>query len=271
MTGTDTGTILETIVAVKREEVALLRPRREELRARAADAASPRDFAGALRDAGEVRLLAEVKRSSPSAGPIRPDADAAQVARWYEAGGAAAVSVLTDRRFFGGALEDLVGVRAAVALPVLRKDFMIDALQLFEARAAGADAILLIVRILEDSRMRELLELAHELGMSALVEAHDTDELGRALAVGARLVGVNNRDLATFRTDMELSVRLAPSVPSGVTFVAESGIRSPVDVRRLGEVGVDAILVGESLMRRPDPVGATRALVGVPKLAGARS
>jgi indole-3-glycerol phosphate synthase len=270
MARTGTDTILDTIVAVKREEVAELSGRGAELRDRAADAPGARDFAAALRHPGEVRLLAEVKRRSPSAGPIRADADAPTIAGWYQSGGAAAVSVLTDERFFGGRLADLVAVRAAVELPVLRKDFIIDALQIFEARAAGADAILLIARILDDTVLAELLGQAGELGMAALVEAHDTEELDRALAVGARLVGVNNRDLATFVTDMELSVRVAPTVASQVTFVAESGIRTPDDVRRLGEVGVDAILVGESLMRQPDPAAAARALVGISKRAAAR-
>jgi indole-3-glycerol phosphate synthase len=270
MAGTGTQTILDSIVAAKREEVARLAGQGTELRARAESASPPRDFAGALRRRSEVRLLAEVKRRSPSAGPIRADADAPTVAGWYEAGGAAAVSVLTDGRFFGGSLGDLVAVREAISLPVLRKDFVIDEMQVLEARAAGADAILLIVRILEQPRIVDLLGLAAELGMATLVEAHDAEELDRALAAGARLLGVNNRDLATFQTDMELSIRLAPTVPAGVTFVAESGIRTTGDVRRLGEAGVDAILVGESLMRQPDPASSARELVGVVKREGVR-
>jgi len=249
-------------VEVKRDEVAALVPRGAELRARAADAEPPRGFAAALRRPEEVRLLAEVKRRSPSAGEIRPGADPVDVARAYEEGGAAAVSVLTDREFFGGDLEFLRRVRAGVGLPALRKDFVVDPLQLWEARAAGADAVLLIVRILDDALLRELLGLARELGMDALVEVHDAGELERALGADARLVGVNNRDLATFHTDLELCVRLASGVPGEVTLVGESGIRTPVDVDRLGAAGIDAILVGESLMRQDDLRGAAAALAG---------
>jgi indole-3-glycerol phosphate synthase len=263
--------ILQRIVEVKRDEVAGVAPRREELRARARDAAPPRGFAAALRRPGEVRLLAEVKRRSPSAGEIRPGADPVDVARAYEAGGAAAVSVLTDREFFGGDLEFLRRVRAAVGLPAIRKDFLIDPVQVWEARAAGADAVLLIVRILDDALLAELLGLAEETGMDALVEVHDAAELERALAAGARLVGVNNRDLGSFHTDLELSVRLAPAVPAEVTLVAESGIRTAADVDRLGAAGVDAILVGESLMRQDDLRAAAAALAGRPRDPSARS
>lgn len=270
MTSITTGSVLERIVARKREEVAALARRAAELRSRAAAAPPPRDFAAALRRPAEVRLLAEVKRRSPSAGAIRADADAPTVARWYEAGGAAAVSVLTDRDFFGGALADLERVRAAVSLPVLRKDFVVDPLQVWEARAAGADAVLLIVRILDDARLADLQALARELGMAALIEAHDAAELARALTAGARLVGINNRDLASFRTDLALSLRLAPRVPAAVTLVAESGIASAADVLRLGTAGVDAVLVGESLMREPEPARAAAALVGQPKRSGVR-
>lgn len=230
----------------------------------------PRPFAAALRHPSQVRLLAEVKRRSPSAGEIRPGAVPAEVARAYRDAGAAACSVLTDREFFGGSLEALREVRAAVDLPVLRKDFVVDPLQLWEARAAGADAVLLIVRILEDAELADLLALARELGMDALVEAHDAAELERALAAGATLVGINHRDLDTFHTELGLSAELAPRVPAGVTYVAESGIRTPEDVDRLGASGVDAILVGESLMRQPDLRAAAAALVGRPRAAGAR-
>lgn len=263
--------ILERIVATKRDEVAELAPRRGELRARAADSAPARGFAAALRRPGEVRLLAEVKRRSPSAGEIRAGADPVEVARAYEAGGAAAVSVLTDREYFGGDLECLRGVRAGVGLPVIRKDFLVDPAQLWEARAAGADAVLLIVRILDDALLAELLGLAAETGMDALVEVHDAGELTRALSAGARLVGVNNRDLGSFRTDLELSARLAPSVPGGVTLVAESGIRTAADVDRLGAAGVDAVLVGESLMRQDDLRAAAAALAGRPRDPAARA
>jgi len=261
--------ILHRIVDVKRAEVRALRGRASELRERASSASPPRGFAAALRRPGEVRLLAEVKRRSPSAGEIRPGADPVDVARAYREGGAAALSVLTDRDFFGGELAFLERVRAAVDLPVLRKDFVIHPLQLWEARAADADAVLLIVRILTDAEMAGLLTLASELGMDALVEAHTAEEMDRALAAGATLVGINNRDLATFVTDLGLSISLAKGVSEEVTLVAESGIRTAADVDRLGAAGFDAILVGESLMRQPDLAAAARALVGRPKSARA--
>jgi indole-3-glycerol phosphate synthase len=257
--------ILDRIVAVKHAEVRALRGRASELRGQAANAPAPRGFAAALRRPGEVRLLAEVKRRSPSAGEIRPGADPEEVARAYQQGGAAALSVLTDRDFFGGELAFLARVRAAVDLPVLRKDFVVDALQLHEARAAGADAVLLIARILPDPLLAELHGTARELGMDALVEVHDAEEMARAMAAGATLVGVNNRDLATFTTDLGLSERLAAGVPASVTLVAESGIRAAADVDRLGAAGFDAILVGESLMRQPDLAAAAAALVGRPR------
>jgi indole-3-glycerol phosphate synthase len=262
--------MLERIVEVKRREVELLRPRGEELRSRAREVAPARPFAAALRNRGEVRLLAEIKRRSPSAGAIREGADPVDVARAYRQGGAAALSVLTDRDFFGGSMEVLRAVRAVVELPLLRKDFIIDPLQVWEARGAGADAILLIVRILSDAQMGELHDLAREQGMDVLIEAHDEEELHRAGAVGGDLIGVNNRDLDTFRTDLELSIRLARAVPPEITLVAESGIRSAGDVLRLGAAGVDAILVGESLMRQDDLVSAASALVGHPRDAAAR-
>ncbi|HEX8275173.1 MAG TPA: indole-3-glycerol phosphate synthase TrpC [Longimicrobiaceae bacterium] len=262
--------ILQRIVDTKRGEVADLLPRLAELRSRATDAPPARGFAAALRRPGEVRLLAEVKRRSPSAGEIRPGADPVEVARAYEQGGAAAVSVLTDREYFGGDLEFLRRVREAVALPAIRKDFLIDPAQLWEARAAGADAVLLIVRILDDARLGELLGLAAETGMDALVEVHDAEELERALAAGSVLVGVNNRDLGSFRTELDLSVRLAASVPGGVTLVAESGIRTAGDVDRLGAAGIDAVLVGESLMRQDDLRAAAAALAGRPRDPAAR-
>lgn len=263
--------ILDRIVQVKHEEVRRLAPRAAELRAGAEDAPPPRGFAAALRHPARVQLLAEVKRRSPSAGEIRPGADPAEVARAYEAAGAAACSVLTDGQFFGGSLDALRAVRAAVAIPLLRKDFVVDPVQLWEARAAGADAVLLIVRILDDARIADLLALARELGMDALVETHDAAEMERALRLGAGLVGVNNRDLDTFRTELELSLRMAADVPAGVTYVAESGIRTADDVDRLGAAGVDAILVGESLMRQPDLRAAAAALVGRPRAAEARA
>jgi indole-3-glycerol phosphate synthase len=264
------ASILDRIVQTKKSEVLRVAGRLAEYRDIARQADAPRGFAAALRRPAEVRLLAEVKRRSPSAGDIRPGADPVGVARAYVSGGAAALSVLTDRDYFGGDLDFLRAVRSAVPVPVIRKDFLIDPVQVWEARAAGADAVLLIVRILEPALLQELHGLARELGMDALVEAHTEDELDRALAVGATLVGVNNRDLDTFVTDLDLSIRLAPRVPAAVTYVAESGIRTAQDVDRLGAAGVDAILVGESLMRQADVGAAAAALAGRPRRAGAR-
>jgi len=261
---------LAEIVETKRGEVAGLVGRAAELRREAESALPARAFAAALRVGPEVRLLAEIKRRSPSAGWIREGVDVVEVASAYVEGGAAALSVLTDAPYFGGDLEALRRVRASVDLPLLRKDFTIDPVQIWEARAAGADAVLLIVRILDDARLADLHTLARELGMDVLVEVHDEEELGRALAVGASLVGVNNRDLSTFRTDLALSVELAPGVDARVTLVAESGIRTAEDVCRLGAAGVDAILVGESLMRQTDLVSAARALAGHPRDAAVR-
>jgi indole-3-glycerol phosphate synthase len=271
MAGVVRGGVLGEIVRRKRAEVAGLRRRAAEVRARAKDAPPARDLAGALRRADEVRVLAEVKRRSPSAGWIAQEADAVEVASAYAEAGAAAVSVLTDVEGFGGSLDDLRRVRASVELPVLRKDFLVDPIQVWEARATGADAVLLILRILDDPMFVELHSLASELGMSVLVEAHDEHEIDRALGHGTGLLGVNNRDLDTFQTDLELSVRVAPRIPSSVTLVSESGIRTAADVELLGAAGVDAVLVGESLMRGRDPGAAAAALVGRGRSAGARS
>lgn len=261
--------MLDEIVAAKRLEAGRLRL--AEVRAAAADAPPVRDFVSALQDPARVRVIAEVKRRSPSAGWIRPDADAATVARGYAAAGAAAISVLTDHAWFGGALADLADVRRAVDLPVLRKDFVVAPEQVWEARAAGADAVLLIARILDDAALGQLHEAAGDAGLAALVEVHDEAEIERALGAGARVVGVNNRDLSVFRTDLAVSERLAPLVPAGVVLVAESGIAAPADVDRLGAAGVDAVLVGEVLMRAAVPDAALRTLVGRPRTAGARS
>lgn len=261
------GDLLARIVAAKRDEMAALAPRADALE-RAALAAGPaRGFEAALRSGGAVAVIAEFKRRSPSAGNLGGAEGPARTAEAYEAMGAAAVSVLTDRAFFGGALADLVAARAACDLPVLRKDFVLAPIQVYEARAAGADAILLIVRILEDGPLRELRELAEELGMDALVEVHDGSELGRALASGARLIGVNNRDLATFTTDLGVTHRLAGAVPADRTLVAESGIRTPADVDALGEAGVHAVLVGETLMRSGAAGAAATNLVGRRRVA----
>jgi indole-3-glycerol phosphate synthase len=263
--GSRTGDILDRIVATKREEAAALRGREGALRRACADAPPVRDLAARLRADDSVALIAEVKRRSPGAGPIRPGLDPAAVASDYARAGAAGVSVLTDGPWFGGSLADLGAVRARVDVPVLRKDFTLVPEQVLEARAGGADAVLLIVRILDDAQLRDLRELAESLGMTALVEVHGADELQRALASGARLVGVNNRDLTTFRTTLDHTFALLPSIPADVTVVSESGIRTAADVDRLGSEGVHAVLVGEALLREPDPGAAARGLAGRPR------
>jgi indole-3-glycerol phosphate synthase len=262
-------TILDTIAARKRLELAERRAAEPlpmlERRARAA--APPRDFAGAItRPPGSPtpRIIAEIKRASPSKGMLHPDLDPAQVAQAYAGGGAAALSVLTDRDFFGGSFADLAAARAAVSLPVLRKDFLLDEYGVLEARANGADAVLLIAALLDAATLRRLRELAADLGMAALVEVHDAAEMAAAAESGARIVGVNNRDLRTFTVDLDLTARLAPLRPRGTLLVAESGIRTPADVRRLAAYGADCLLVGESLVTAPDPGAQLRALLGDP-------
>jgi indole-3-glycerol phosphate synthase len=206
-----------------------------------------------------------VKRRSPSAGEIRGGASAAEVAAIYAAAGASAISVLTDRVHFGGELADLQEARRRVMLPLLRKDFTLDALQVYEAKAAGASAVLLIVRLLDDAQLADLGALAAELGLAALVEVHDERELERAAGVGARLIGINNRDLATLRTDLGTTLRLAPLVPRECVVVGESGISSAQDVALLATAGVSAVLVGEALMRADDPIRLAGSLAAVPR------
>ena len=254
--------ILERIVETKRREVEALGRNLAELRGRAEDAPPARDFTGSLRSADGVAVIAEIKRRSPGAGAIRTDLDPLRLGPTYEAGGATALSVLTDTEYFGGSLGDLAGVRGLVKIPVLRKDFVIDESQVYEARGAGADAILLIVRILDDERLRSLRTLAEELGMSVLVEAHDGAEVERGLAAGARLLGINNRDLRTFEARIDVTLSLADRVPPSVVLVSESGIHTPADVGSVGEMGVDAVLVGESLLRQEDPGVGVTILVG---------
>ena len=255
--------VLERILARKRDELAALRPQAGTLRARAERAGATRGFARALRVGPAPRVVAEFKRASPSRGEIRPGADPVAIAREYAAAGAAALSVLTDREFFRGTLSDLVSARAACALPVLRKDFVLDPLQLFEARAAGADAVLLIVAALDDGALRELIICAGELGLDALVEVHDEAELARALAAGGELLGINNRDLRDFKTDLGVTRALLP-LAAGRTVVSESGLDSPEVLRALGAAGASAFLVGEALMREPEPGAALRRLRGAP-------
>ncbi len=257
-------TIFDEILASKREEVARLALFRTALEAQAENAPPPRGFEAALRGRSEVSVIAEFKRRSPSAGEINPYAQVAGVASVYQAGGASAISVLTDEPYFGGTLEDLRSARAAIGVPLLRKDFTLEPVQLYEARAAGADAVLLIVRALTDASLRELLELADELGLGAVVEAHDEQEIDRALGAGARVVGVNARDLASFTVDLERSLRLIEGLPASVVAVAESGIRSGEDAAAAGSAGADAILVGGWLMKG-DPQAGVEALFGHPR------
>jgi indole-3-glycerol phosphate synthase len=248
-------TILDRILAVKRREMAALAPRRDALRSAARSAPPPRDFAAALRrpPGGPVGVIAECKHRSPSAGTIIEPYDPAAIARRYAAGGADAVSCLTDAEFFGGSLNHLAAVRAAVDLPVLRKDFIIAPEQIWEARAAGADAVLLIAEALDPAAMADLAALAADLGMAVLAEAHSEAMADRAVACGAPLVGVNNRDLATFAVSLETTVRLAPRIlAAGRVLVAESGIRTAADVSHLLAAGAHAVLVGEGLLRSGD-------------------
>ena len=259
--------ILERIVETKRREIALLARRAGELEAEARSRPRPRDFRRALARPGEVGLIAEVKRRSPGAGAIRPDLDPAVLGAAYQAGGACALSVLTDREYFHGSLEDLKRARAAVDLPVLRKDFLLSDVQLYEARAAGADAVLLIASILDDGQLRRLRTLAEALGMAALVEVHDAREMARALASGATLVGVNNRDLRDFTTRLGTTYEVMGAVGDGIVLVSESGIRTRSDVESLGMRGVDAILVGTTLLRAPGPGDKARELAGVTRRA----
>ncbi len=223
---------------------------------------APRPFVEALRGRHPVAAIAEFKRRSPSLGWIRQDAVADDVARAYERAGAAAMSVLTDAPFFGGSLDDLRAVRAAVSLPLLRKDFVIDPYQIVQARAAGADAVLLIVAALDDVALPALLREATRWDMAALVETHDAVEVRRAVAAGATLIGINHRDLRTFTLDMSLAIRMRREIPKDRLVVAESGLSTPGDVVNMSNAGIDAILVGERLMRAPDPGAALAHLLG---------
>jgi len=255
--------VLDTILARTRETVArekALRPL-DRRHPDVTGAPAVRPFAAALARPGEIRVIAEHKRRSPSRGAIREDLQPADVARRYEAAGAAALSVLTDEPFFGGQLAHLREARSATGLPALRKDFVLDPWQIAEARTAGADAVLLIVAALADDELRQLLAEAGAVGVDALVEVHDRGELERTLAAGARLVGVNNRDLRTLAVSLETSLELATRIPDDVLAVAESGIRSGHDLRRLRDAGFDACLVGEHLMAAPDPGRALRQLL----------
>ena len=261
---TEEGMILDEILAQTRERVSSARGRvpLAKLQEQLALAPPVRDFCAALAAKPGLACIAEFKRRSPSRGWINRDADPAVVARAYQAAGAVAISVLTDGPFFGGSIDDLRRARAAVDIPVLRKDFIVDPYQVAEARAAGADALLLIVSALPQDDLVGLLAEVRALGMEALVETHDRQEVARALLAQARVIGVNHRDLDTFQLDMTLATSLRPLIPPGRLLVAESGIRTADDVSRMQGAGIDAVLVGESLMREPDPGSALCKLLG---------
>ena len=255
MSGAD---ILQRILTAKAEEV---RQRSEarpltKLRAAVETAEPPRDFLGALRaatEAGRPAVIAEIKKASPSQGVLRPEFDPAAIARSYAAAGASCLSILTDEQFFHGDAACLAAGRAACNLPVLRKDFMIDPWQVYESRLMGADCILLIVRALGDAQLAELAGLASDLGMDALLEVHDGEELERALALAPPFVGINNRNLASFHTDPGVTLGLLSRIPAGCLVVTESGMRSREDVKKMRQAGVQGFLVGETFMRAPDP------------------
>ncbi len=251
--------ILARIVDRKREELARDSARLRELRKQADRRSDFRDFKAALK---RPAIIAEIKKASPSKGVLCGDFDPAGIARKYQQGGAAALSVLTDRDFFQGSLADLEAARAATHLPVLRKDFTLADFHVIEAAAHGADAILLIAAILDAKEMRRLRELAATLHMAAIVEVHDSEELAAAVDSGAEIIGVNNRDLNTFTVNLDHSEKLSSTIPAGITKIAESGIDSAQDVRRLFHAGFDAFLVGERLMKSADPAAALRELLG---------
>jgi indole-3-glycerol phosphate synthase len=271
-----TPTVLERILASTREEVAR-RKRALPVQALVSESApralgtapgGERPFREALEGPG-VAVIAEFKRRSPSAGPLRERPDVREVVGAYARGGAAALSILTEGPHFEGSLEDLREARAACTLPILRKDFIVDPYQLHETRAAGADAVLLIVAALEQSTLSALHHEAGELGLDVLVEVHDREELRRAIDVGAETIGINNRDLRDFTVDVERTFALLEEIPEGVVVVSESGIAAPEQLRRLKQRGVQGVLVGETLMRAPDPEAALRSLKGFSDTGGA--
>jgi indole-3-glycerol phosphate synthase len=256
--------ILDEIIASKHREIEAAKRDRPEAQVRRAaqTAPAPRNFFAPLAAAGPIKLIAEVKKASPSAGLIRDDFNAVEIGSTYERHGASCISVLTDEQYFAGSLENLRDVRAVVSIPCLRKDFILDRYQLYEARAVGADAVLLIAECLDDCNLRALFNEAVALGMTPLVELYDAENLKRVFDAGATLIGVNNRDLRTFKTDLEHTLRLRERVPDQCVLVAESGIQTRTDVLRLQSAGVDAILVGERLMREPDIGAAVDELLG---------
>lgn len=257
-------TILDTLVETARQRVERRRAELplETLESERRHAEPPRGFAAALAREPGISLIAEFKRRSPSAGEIRPGATVEEVTAAYETGGAAALSVLTEESGFGGSLADLAAARSATALPILRKDFTVDRYQLHEAAAAGADAVLLIVAALADTELAALHSEASDIGLDCLVEVHDQAELERALAIEPQLIGINNRDLTDFNVDVGTTFELLGRIPDGVVTVSESGIAEREQVAELERAGVDAVLVGETLMRAPDPEIACRVLTG---------
>ena len=257
-------TILDKIIATKRTEIAAAKASLSEgeLREQAASAPPPRDFFAALAASGPIKLIAEIKKASPSKGVIRADFQPVEIGKTYEAHGVSCLSVLTDESYFQGSLEYLRDVRAAVGIPVLRKDFILDVYQLYQARAKGADAVLLIAECLDDCNLRKLHNEAVALGMAPLVELYEPENLQRLFDAGATLIGVNNRNLHTFEVDLEHTLRIRDRVPDECVLVAESGIRTRKDIERLEAAGIDAVLVGESLMACDDIGAAVDALLG---------
>jgi len=256
--------ILDEIIAYKKEELAETKRRvpLADIKSRATDAGPTRGFGIALAGCEEIRLIAEVKKASPSKGVIREDFDPVKIAQSYEASGASCISVLTEQKFFQGRLEYLDELRKAVTLPLLRKDFIIDTYQIIEARAAGADAVLLIAACLERQQLEDFIGIARQLQLDVLVESHTYKELDKSLLAGAVLVGINNRDLATFTVDLQTTIDLMGDIPGDRTVVSESGIKTREDVLKLQRSGVDAILVGEGLMREKDIGMKVKELLG---------
>jgi len=252
--------ILDTIVAQKKQEVAQLKA--EGIRGPDWPLEPPRGFMRALTQSSEIAVIAEVKKASPSKGIICPDFDPEKIAASYEKGGAEAISVLTDERFFQGSIDYITLVRQAVKLPVIRKDFIIHELQIDQAHNYGADAVLLIAAILEQEQIRDYLQMCAELGMDALVEVHDENELEKSLAAGSKMIGINNRDLRDFTVDLNTTIQLRQEIPGTIPVVSESGIKDHDDIKMLQDHGITAVLVGETLMRSGDQAAALRQLRG---------
>lgn len=254
--------LLGQIVASKKEHISRLKGAGAKLETAAASAPPIRDFHRVLQGSAVPAIIAEIKKASPSAGLIRPGLDVKEIALEYERAGAAAISVITEERYFLGGMHFLTEARAATSLPVLCKDFLVDPVQILEARAAGADAVLLIMALLDDGTVGQLLELSHSLGMACLMEVHDEHELNRALATHARIIGINNRNLQTFQVNLENTLRLRPLVPTNRLVVSESGIHRGADLERLAAAGVQAVLIGTTLMRAANPGEKLRELRG---------